>query len=261
MAVDIRSKSDRPCLLDIAFAKSDDGFAVHQFPTVAGIEPASRAVALVGPKLHALIALLPRKLHALRKHPAPQPGPASVSGQQKQPKLGGSVVQLHTEDRSKTDIAKTRNPPGFAVGIMVRQKCVNDLGNQHAKAVIKPFFARIMVLVLCHQPVAVCWRKTPDFDIIHNNQHATPLPCVSTPAALPLRPIKMETAMGIDTERDIEANLQIGPTELGMVRLFIEATGGIEIPMDFTPDEAVEIAEEIMAAAHRAGRGKGKGKR
>ncbi|MEH6673434.1 MULTISPECIES: DUF6324 family protein [unclassified Sulfitobacter] len=60
--------------------------------------------------------------------------------------------------------------------------------------------------------------------------------------------------MGIDTERDIEANLQIGPTDKGMVRLFIEAEGGIEIPMDFTPDEAVEIAEEIMAAAHRAGK-------
>ena len=60
--------------------------------------------------------------------------------------------------------------------------------------------------------------------------------------------------MGIDTERDIEANLQIGPTDKGMVRLFIEAEGGIEIPMDFTPDEAVAIAEEIMAAAHRAGK-------
>jgi hypothetical protein len=55
--------------------------------------------------------------------------------------------------------------------------------------------------------------------------------------------------MGINTERDIEANLQIGPTDAGMVRLFIEGNG-IEIPMDFTPDEAIEIAEEIMAAAH-----------
>ena len=63
--------------------------------------------------------------------------------------------------------------------------------------------------------------------------------------------------MGIDTERDIEANLQIGPTDAGMVRLFIEAQG-VEIPMDFTPDEAAEIAEEIMAAARRAGGGKGK---
>ncbi|RFP86440.1 hypothetical protein DZK27_14455 [Rhodobacteraceae bacterium 63075] len=57
--------------------------------------------------------------------------------------------------------------------------------------------------------------------------------------------------MGINTERDIETNLQIGPTDQGMVRLFIEADG-TEIPMDFTPEEALEIAEEIRAAANAA---------
>jgi hypothetical protein len=54
--------------------------------------------------------------------------------------------------------------------------------------------------------------------------------------------------MGINSERDIEANLQIGPTDQGMVRLYVEAQG-IEIPMDFTPDEAEEIAAEIVASA------------
>ncbi|MBR9864377.1 MAG: hypothetical protein GYB24_13135 [Rhodobacteraceae bacterium] len=57
--------------------------------------------------------------------------------------------------------------------------------------------------------------------------------------------------MGINTERDIEANLQIGPTTDGMVRLFIEG-GGVEIPLDFDPEEALEIAEEIKAAAAQA---------
>jgi len=57
--------------------------------------------------------------------------------------------------------------------------------------------------------------------------------------------------MGIDTERDIEANMQIGPTDQGMVRLFVFADG-IEIPMDFEPDEARDIAEEIIAAAKGA---------
>ena len=57
--------------------------------------------------------------------------------------------------------------------------------------------------------------------------------------------------MGINTERDVEANLQIGPTDSGMVRLFIEA-GGQEIPMDFEPEETEEIAEEIRAAAQAA---------
>ena len=54
--------------------------------------------------------------------------------------------------------------------------------------------------------------------------------------------------MGINNERDIEANMQIGPTDHGMVRIFVEA-GGVEIPMDFEPEEADEIAEEIRAAA------------
>ena len=57
--------------------------------------------------------------------------------------------------------------------------------------------------------------------------------------------------MGINDESDAEAGLQIGPTDTGMVRLFIE-TGSIEIPMDFDPDEAEEIAEEIRAAAAMA---------
>ena len=57
--------------------------------------------------------------------------------------------------------------------------------------------------------------------------------------------------MGINTERDIEANMQIGPTDAGMVRLFIEADG-VEIPMDFDPEEADEIAEELRAAAQAA---------
>ncbi len=57
--------------------------------------------------------------------------------------------------------------------------------------------------------------------------------------------------MGINSEKDIEANLQIGPTSDGMVRIYVEAQG-VEIPMDFDPEEAEEIAEEIRAAAARA---------
>lgn len=57
--------------------------------------------------------------------------------------------------------------------------------------------------------------------------------------------------MGINSEKDVEANLQIGPTSSGMVRIYVEAEGA-EIPMDFEPEEADEIAEEIRAAAQRA---------
>ncbi|MHC0054880.1 DUF6324 family protein [Actibacterium sp. D379-3] len=57
--------------------------------------------------------------------------------------------------------------------------------------------------------------------------------------------------MGIDKESDIAANLQIGPTTLGMVRIYIEGAG-VDLPLDFEPDEAEEIAEEIRAAAAHA---------
>ena len=60
--------------------------------------------------------------------------------------------------------------------------------------------------------------------------------------------------MGINKESDIQANLQIGPTSAGMVRIYVEAEG-VDLPMDFDPEEAREIAEEILAAAARC-RGK-----
>jgi len=57
--------------------------------------------------------------------------------------------------------------------------------------------------------------------------------------------------MGIDTESDEAAGLQIGPTDQGMVRVFV-STSTIELPMDFDPEEATEIAEELLAAAELA---------
>ena len=57
--------------------------------------------------------------------------------------------------------------------------------------------------------------------------------------------------MGINKESDIAANLQIGPTSAGMVRIYVEGDG-IELPLDFDPDEAEEIAEELRAAAEAA---------
>jgi hypothetical protein len=49
-----------------------------------------------------------------------------------------------------------------------------------------------------------------------------------------------------------------------MVRIFVEA-GDVEIPLDFEPDEADEIADELRASAARARKmaekGNGKGRR
>ena len=57
--------------------------------------------------------------------------------------------------------------------------------------------------------------------------------------------------MGINSESDTAASLQIGPTTLGMVRIYIEGDG-IDLPLDFDPDEAEEIAEELRGAAEAA---------
>lgn len=57
--------------------------------------------------------------------------------------------------------------------------------------------------------------------------------------------------MGINSESDQAANLQIGPTTLGMVRIYVEGDG-IDLPLDFDPEEAEEIAEELLAAAKLA---------
>ena len=69
--------------------------------------------------------------------------------------------------------------------------------------------------------------------------------------------------MGIDKQSEVAANLQIGPTSLGMVRIYVEGDG-LDLPLDFDPDEAEEIAEELRAAAAAAramGEGAGKKKR
>ena len=60
-----------------------------------------------------------------------------------------------------------------------------------------------------------------------------------------------EEEMSINSESDIAANLQIGPTSLGMVRIYVEAEG-VDLPLDFDPDEADEIAEELRLAAEAA---------
>lgn len=49
---------------------------------------------------------------------------------------------------------------------------------------------------------------------------------------------------------DFEADLQIGPTDQGMVRFIVTHNGGV-LNMDFEPSEALEIADEIVAAANR----------
>ena len=50
--------------------------------------------------------------------------------------------------------------------------------------------------------------------------------------------------MGINTPHNKVTDLQVGPTTEGMVRIFIQ-NKDISLPLDFSPDEAITIAEEI----------------
>ena len=54
--------------------------------------------------------------------------------------------------------------------------------------------------------------------------------------------------MNINTPSDLEAELSVGPTDQGMVRIFV-VTEKFELPMDFTAEEAEEIARELVSAA------------
>lgn len=66
--------------------------------------------------------------------------------------------------------------------------------------------------------------------------------------------------VGINNETDDEAGIQIGPTDRGMVRIYV-SNASIDLPMDFEPDEAEEIAEELMVAAAAARKQGGRKKR
>ncbi len=56
--------------------------------------------------------------------------------------------------------------------------------------------------------------------------------------------------MSNENKIEYEADLQIGPTDQGMVRLIVTHKNGI-LHMDFDAEEALEIAEEIRAAANK----------
>lgn len=70
--------------------------------------------------------------------------------------------------------------------------------------------------------------------------------------------------MSINRQTDESAGLQIGLTTEGMVRIYVLGET-IDLPMDFDPEEAEEIAEELRAAAQQArgaaAKGKDKGSR
>ncbi len=54
--------------------------------------------------------------------------------------------------------------------------------------------------------------------------------------------------MTINKQTEEEGEIQIGVTDQGLVRIYVRSKN-VDLPMDFTSDEAEEIAAEIQAAA------------
>ena len=57
--------------------------------------------------------------------------------------------------------------------------------------------------------------------------------------------------MDINKQSSESADLQIGPTDMGMVRLYLFSET-VDLPLDFSPEDAREIAAELLAAAEAA---------
>lgn len=157
-----------------------------------------------------------------------------------------------TEDGPQPTSIPHDDEGAFLSGVMVADVGGEDLGHERLEARVEPFVAGIEDAVLLDQPAGIADLEVSEDDSASHETRVT---------VRPLRDKRLESTglrlgsrsqtMGIDKESDISANLQIGPTTLGMVRIYVEG-GGFEIPLDFDPEEAEEIAEEIRAAAARA---------
>lgn len=64
--------------------------------------------------------------------------------------------------------------------------------------------------------------------------------------------------MPLNTPSDHVADVQIGATDQGMVRIYL-SSNEVDLPLDFDPEDAEAIAEELVAAAQAARLQGGKG--
>lgn len=60
--------------------------------------------------------------------------------------------------------------------------------------------------------------------------------------------------MPLNTPSDQGADMQIGATDQGMVRIYLTSET-VDLPLDFDPEDAEAIAEELVAAATAARKG------
>lgn len=186
-------------------------------------------MAFMGRKRHPAITRAAREAEAGLWHPRAKPDAPRLGQRQEQP-------QLRLPGRGPP-----RDPAASDAWVMRGGEIGRDARDPRPETGVDP-------VMICAKPPVLRGRPSGK-----PGPKPASIPSLASPVIADyLPPSSMKgRAMGINNESDVTANLQIGPTTLGMVRIFIEGDG-IDLPMDFDPEEAEDIAEELRAAAAAA---------
>lgn len=215
------------------------------------------------PQPHGAITGIGGKANASIDQLVAQSKTARIGFDEEQPQLRDArFVILRTADGPQSSTVSLCDPEPFKAGNMISNIASQDIRDESLERRVESVAFRIEFCMSLDQPARIARPKISQTDFLGINLHelsksAKSLDvnrsCLQTGSsrANPADHREGTVQMGIDKESDITANLQIGPTSLGMVRIYVEGDG-IEIPMDFDPEEAEEIADEIRAAAAKA---------
>lgn len=236
----------------------ESGARVCQSEPRSGVQPTSCNMAIVGAHAQRAGSYATRVVNCTIKHFLCKALPARCWLQPKQAELQ-TVFELAARHKEapKSLCIRLRDKRALYLRIVLREIRLQHLSNDQSESCVKSSFAPVQHVVPFYEPGNILHNRISKNHIVHTklslSERATVHQQVLASArrAQYTRGPSQEANMSINKESDIAANLQIGPTTLGMVRIYIEADG-VEIPLDFDPDEADEIAEEIKAAAARA---------
>jgi len=190
--------------------------------------------------------------NAKTKQLPPQALTSRFGRQQKQPQFRNTGVRpIHAEDGLKALTILPRDPGALHLRVagfdVLGDVLGKDTRHQCLKRGIKAFHFRLKRHLLFDQPPRIANRQITELDARHMR-----LPCHHPcPCGTPDVGTSPGGPMGINSENEMSTDIQIGPTSLGMVRIYVLGNG-IDLPMDFDPDEAEDIAEELRAAAAAA---------
>ena len=154
-------------LLNKWLAKGHHRFRGGKRPACLGVKRAGGTVRFVCPQFHSAVPLRTREIHAGCQKPASQPLATCAFAQQKQPQFRGIRIKLDAEDTAQPLISLPCNPARFTIRVVVRYEIIDNLRHKHAESLIKPFRFRVMILVLCDQPIPISGGKLANLNPIH----------------------------------------------------------------------------------------------